>query len=53
MAIKRAKKKRLIKNPIIEAKGLIKGGKSTPEMMKIIRREEQAFERQKQRNMFF
>ncbi|MFH1542340.1 MAG: AbrB/MazE/SpoVT family DNA-binding domain-containing protein [bacterium] len=36
-----------IKNPIDEARGILKGGKSTKELLKSIRKEERRLERQK------
>ena len=36
-----------IKSPIEEAKGFLKGGRSTKELMKAVRREERKFEQKK------
>ena len=39
----------VIRNPIEEARGLLKGGKTTRELMKAVRREERRFESKKRR----
>ncbi|MFH1826682.1 MAG: AbrB/MazE/SpoVT family DNA-binding domain-containing protein [bacterium] len=36
-----------VKNPIDEARGFLKGGKSTRELMRAVRQEERRFERKK------
>ncbi len=39
-----------IKNPIDEARGFLKGGKSTKELLKMARAEEKRFEKKKSRS---
>lgn len=36
-----------VKNPVDEARGFLKGGRTTKELLKLVRREEKRFERKK------